>query len=143
MPDTKNDLGKAIIRELNQDPPQAHTHTRNLWSTISIPVLAIITGLILGGVLIAFTTPSVYEAFSVSFGKGLSTALMEIGKAYQALFEGAIGNPARILESLRGGDAREIRMAVNPLKALFSLPLTSLLVWLLLLVLGLVSSILA
>jgi ABC-type uncharacterized transport system permease subunit len=114
MPDTKNDLGKAIIRELNQDPPEANTHKRSLWSTISIPVLAIITGLILGGVLIAFTTPSVYQAFSLSFGKGISTALMEIGKAYQALFEGAIGNPARVLEALRGGDAREIRMAVNP-----------------------------
>jgi len=114
MSDTKNDLGKEIIRDLNHEPHEGKTHKHGLWSSVSIPVLAILTGLILGALLIAITTPTVYQAFGQSFGKGISTAFMEIGKAYQALFEGAIGNPIRIVEALRAGEAREIRMALNP-----------------------------
>ena len=114
MTETKSDLGKTIIRDLNQEPPEGKTHKHGLWSSVSIPVLAILTGLVLGAVLIAITTPSVYQAFSQSFFSGISTAFGEIGKAYQALFEGAIGNPVRVLEALRAGEAREIRMALNP-----------------------------
>ena len=114
MTETKTDLGKEIIRELNQEPKAGKTHKRGLWSSISIPVLAILTGLILGAFLIAITTPSVYEAFGQSIGKGFATAFREIGIAYKALFEGAIGSPVRVIRALQAGDAREIRMAFNP-----------------------------
>ena len=114
MSETKNDQGKEIIRDLNHEPPEGKTHHRGLWSSVSIPVLAILTGLILGALLIAITTPTVYQAFGQGIGNGIATALGEIGKAYKALFEGAIGNPVRMIEALRAGEAREIRMALNP-----------------------------
>lgn len=114
MAEKKTDLGKKIISELNHESHGEKAKKHGLWASVSIPILAILTGLILGAFLIAVTTTSVYEAFGQSIGKGITTALREIGVAYQALFEGAIGSPLRIFHAVQAGEIREIRMAVNP-----------------------------
>ena len=110
---TKKDLGTEILQEINRGPDETH-RKHSFWNTISIPVLAILTGLILGAFLIALTSTNVYEAFGVSFGNGISTAFQEVFTAYRALFTGSIGDPARIIGALQSGDAKEIRSAVNP-----------------------------
>jgi simple sugar transport system permease protein len=82
---------------------------------ITIPILAIITGLILGGVIVALTTEEVYSAWSQSPFEAIQVGLRAAWNSYAALFTGAIGNPARIADALKGGDALEIRRAFNPI----------------------------
>ncbi len=76
--------------------------------------LAIITGVILGGVLVAITTAEVYAAFKISFWGGLKEAFVTAWNTYVALFTGAIGNPEKIKEAFASGDPLAIRRAINP-----------------------------
>ena len=109
----KKDLGQAILKEINP-PPEEEAHKKSFWKAISIPALAILTGLLIGAVMIAATSNTVWAAFGQSIWKGFGRAFVEIGAAYQALFTGAIGDPVRIVRALGSGDAREIRSALNP-----------------------------
>jgi ABC-type uncharacterized transport system permease subunit len=82
---------------------------------ITIPILAIITGLILGGLIVALTTEEVYTAWSHSPIDAIAAGFRAAWSSYSALFTGAIGNPARIADALKSGDALEIRRAFNPI----------------------------
>lgn len=105
--------------EKPQDPRASKNAAKIFFEEISrggllIPILAIVSGLLLGGLIVALTTVEAYEAWSRSpleaIGLGISAAL----KSYGALFTGAIGNPARIVDALSSGDALAIRRAFNP-----------------------------
>lgn len=89
------------------------------WRAALMPVLAIFSALVIGGVMIAAFDPSVWEAFGEDFGSGLSAAWQSVAVAYKSLFEGAFGNPARIIEGLRiyrdSGDATELNRGIRPL----------------------------
>jgi simple sugar transport system permease protein len=78
-------------------------------------LLAIFTGLALGAIIIAGTSQDVYAGFNESIGQGLAASWNEVAEAYQALFEGSIGNPARIVRAFQGDDPLELRRAVNPI----------------------------
>lgn len=90
------------------------TPKSNLWNKINIPVLAILTGLIIGAILIAGTSTEVYSAFNDSFWSGVKTIFIEIYAAYKALFTGSIGDPVRIIRAISSGDQKEIYSAINP-----------------------------
>jgi ABC-type uncharacterized transport system permease subunit len=79
-----------------------------------VPILAIISGLLLGGLIVALTTEEVYSTFATNPLQAIGIGINAAFRSYQALFNGAIGNPARIIEALGGGDALEIRRAFNP-----------------------------
>jgi simple sugar transport system permease protein len=53
-------------------------------SNITVIFLAIVTGILLGGVLVAATTTEVYAAFRVSLWDGLKTAFTTAGNTYVA-----------------------------------------------------------
>lgn len=110
----KKDAGKILLEELIDAGPAEQTRWQRLWRVIVIPILAILTGLILGGVFIAITSQEVYSAFGQSIGQGLKVSFQVVLEAYQALFAGSIGDPARIVAALRSGDDLEIRRAFNP-----------------------------
>ena len=74
-------------------------------SNITVIILAILTGVILGGVLVAVTTTEVYAAFKVSFWAGLKEAFITAWNTYVALFTGAVGNPEKIKLAFASGDA--------------------------------------
>ncbi len=97
----KKDTGKIFLEEVSKSP-------------LTVTILAIFTGLLLGGILVAITTESVYQAFSVSFWEGIKAGAQAIWQTYEALFYGSVGNPAKIVAAFRSGDAEEIRRAVNP-----------------------------
>ncbi len=82
--------------------------------TLVIPVLAIFTGLLLGAVIIILTTEQVYIAWRIAPVEGLRAAWEAVAVAYKALFNGAIGDPAKIIAALRSNDAEAIRRAFNP-----------------------------
>ncbi len=97
----KKDAGKIFLEEISKSP-------------LTVTFLAIFTGLLLGGLIVAVTTEEVYAAFGTSFWAGIKTALQAAWSTYEALFYGSVGNPSRIADAIRGGEAEEIRRAFNP-----------------------------
>ena len=110
----KIDFGQQVLKEINEPTPEGETHKLSFWSTLAIPLLAIRTGLRIGAILIAATSPTVWAAFRESIWQGFGQAFTEIGKAYGALFTGSIADPAKIVNAISTGDPRDIRSAVNP-----------------------------
>jgi simple sugar transport system permease protein len=106
---TGEDLRKGLMTRL----------TAWNWQAALIPFLAIFSALIIGGVMIATFDPVVWEAFGEGFRAGLSAAWRSVAQAYRALFEGAFGSPARIVEGFRiysaSGDATELTRGIRPL----------------------------
>ena len=111
----KQDIGKTILEELTGGEPKEKRQKRGIWKILQIPALAILTGLIIGAVLIMATSFDVYDAFKVSLWKGLGTAFAEVGDAYLALITGSLGNPVEIVQALLYGDALDFRNAINPI----------------------------
>ena len=110
----KQDLGQVILEDLTSPKPPPLKKTHRVWKILQIPALAILTGLLLGAILIMATSFTVYEAFRVSIWKGIATAFSEVGTAYFALFTGSLGNPVEIISALIYGDAMDVRTAINP-----------------------------
>lgn len=79
-----------------------------------VTALAIITGLVLGGLIVALTTEEMYTLWSTSPIDGLRAGWQAAMNSYTALFHGSIGNPTRIIEAFQGGDPAAIRSAINP-----------------------------
>ena len=111
MTEDKKDPGVVFLKEVNEPEEKPK---KSFLGKAGIPLLAIFTGLVIGAILIAVTSSNVWAAFGQGFGKGLAEAWREIITAYQALFTGSLGDPARMINSLRSGDAVEIRRAFNP-----------------------------
>ena len=59
-PNKFEEAGQAILQEINEPDQEQEQHKRSVWSVVSIPLLAILTGLIIGAILIAATSSSVY-----------------------------------------------------------------------------------
>jgi len=83
-------------------------------STGLVTFLAILTGIILSGLLVAVTTVEVYDAFSVSFWDGIKEIFKAAWATYSSLFIGAFGDPTKIITAFQGGDGLAIRRAINP-----------------------------
>lgn len=109
----KRDAGQILLEELTAEP-EGESFWRQAWNSISIPLLAIFSGLVLGGFLIAITSDAVWTAWSQSPWEAVKTAVFEIRVSYTALFSGSLGSPARMITAIQGGNAEEIRRAFNP-----------------------------
>ena len=106
-------VGKILLEELAGGPPEV-SRGRRLRQVMLVPVLAVVTGLLLGGLFIIVTSEEVYAAFGRGFFDGIGTSFVVAGRAYLALFTGSIGDPVRIVTALQSGDALAIRRAFNP-----------------------------
>lgn len=85
---------------------------------ILIPLLAVLTGLIIGALVIIITDPKVVAAFGTFFqapGAALSAAWKSIATAYGALFRGSFGSPTQIVNALASGDPAAVRQAFWPI----------------------------
>ena len=83
-------------------------------SPLTITLLAVVTGLIVGGLLVALTSENVYAAWDESPLLAVQAGFQDAWSMYVALFRGAVGSPTRIIAALQAGDAEEIRRAFNP-----------------------------
>lgn len=110
----KQDAGKVLLEELNKPSGKPQRHGSGISQTVLIPILAVFTGLVFGAIFVILTSESVYAGFGKSFGEGLAASWAAVAKAYGSLFIGSIGDPARISDALRSGDALAIRKAFNP-----------------------------
>ncbi|MEA3440478.1 MAG: ABC transporter permease [Chloroflexota bacterium] len=106
--------GKIFIEEITKPPPKGQSFWRRAGKALLIPTLAIITGLLISGLIIIISSEDVYAAFSRSIGAGLQESLATAGNAYWALFTGAFGDPVKIATALASGEAEAIRRAFNP-----------------------------
>ena len=82
--------------------------------SLLVPILAVFTGLLLGGVIVALTTEQFYAAWSQSPLVAIQVGAKAAWEAYVALFNGSIGNPAKIVAAFRSGNGMEIRQELNP-----------------------------
>ncbi|NTV36085.1 MAG: ABC transporter permease [Anaerolineaceae bacterium] len=108
----KPEVTKILLEEVFDSPSKKGK--KGLGQAVLIPLLAVLSGLILGAILIALTTEEVYPAFGRSFFEGLGTAWNAVATSYVALFRGAFGDPARMIAALQGGEKLEIARAFNP-----------------------------
>jgi simple sugar transport system permease protein len=76
--------------------------------------LAIFTGLVIGGILAAGTTDTIYQAFGRSIGEGLKESFNLIWNTYSSLFTGSFGEPKRMVAALLSGDKKEMLSAFKP-----------------------------
>jgi general nucleoside transport system permease protein len=112
----RKDAGKILIEEITgvEAGPKHISTWRRIGRVVTVPILAVITGLLLGAVIIILTSEEVYRGFAQSIGAGLLASLRVVSDAYTALFTGSIGDPVRILNALGSGDGLEVRRAFNP-----------------------------
>jgi simple sugar transport system permease protein len=115
----KPDAARILLQELMSTPAEPPGAKRSWWRragrVVLVPALAVLSGLILGGVLIALTSQEVWQAFQVSVLQGIGTSFAVVFRAYAALFAGAFGNPVQMVVALQSGDALAVRRAFNPI----------------------------
>jgi ABC-type uncharacterized transport system permease subunit len=83
-----------------------------------LPVLAIITALIVGGIFIALTDPVVLAALGNLFSAPLAALVAiwnSVSTAYISLFKSSVGDPVQMVQALVSGDPAQIRIAFWPL----------------------------
>ena len=74
---------------------------RRILDAVLVPVLAVFTALVIGGIIIVITDAAVYEAFREGgLTAGLAAAWNSMATAYGALFSGSLGDAQAISESL-------------------------------------------
>jgi len=102
------------VNEIVQETLQETMKKKSFGRTLLIPALAVLTGLILGAIIIISTSEEVYAGFRQSFGAGLGASWNIVIQSYASLFKGAFGDPVYMVQALGSGDALEIRRAFNP-----------------------------
>ncbi|MCX6053778.1 MAG: ABC transporter permease [Chloroflexi bacterium] len=83
-------------------------------SSLTIIILSIISGFIMGGILVILTSPEVYKAFGTSFVTGLAASWKIVANTYSSLFLGAFGDPVKISAAFKSGDQALIYKAITP-----------------------------
>jgi ABC-type uncharacterized transport system permease subunit len=86
--------------------------------SVLVPLLAILTALVLGGLVIIFSNDEAIKAWKGLFRDPLeafSVSWRVVKDAYYALFSGALGSPSRLAKAFGSGDIDEIRGALFPL----------------------------
>lgn len=80
-------------------------------NTAVVTVLAIVVAIVIGGLLIAFTDPTVLQAWNSFFaapGNAISAAWNAAVGAYTAMFDGAIFDPHTVAAAFHGGSISDI-----------------------------------
>jgi ABC-type uncharacterized transport system permease subunit len=68
---------------------------------LAVPALSVVTALAIGALILFFTDQAVYEAIGEGrVLEGILTGIGNVARAYGALYEGALGNPFKILEAM-------------------------------------------
>jgi ABC-type uncharacterized transport system permease subunit len=94
---------------------------KGLSETVLIPVLAVFTALVIGGLIVAFTNLETLAAWRNFFHSplgALSTTLATIRDAYSAMFIGAFGDPVEIFKQfgiwIKTGESKKLLSAIRP-----------------------------
>src|SRR3990170_5168483 len=95
---------------------------RGISQAVLLPILSVLTALLVGGVIIAVSTPDVLQAWGNFFQAPLQAfgiTFLTVWKAYVALFEGSFGRPAEIITGfgtwIGTGNSGDLIRALRPL----------------------------
>jgi simple sugar transport system permease protein len=113
--ETNKNAAEIFIEELTAGPPSHLPWWRRIIQVLTIPVLAIVSGLLVGAIIIILTTESFWSLLGQAPLQAIQEGLTAVGTAYSALFTGSLGDPARIIAALQSGDGLEIRRSINPI----------------------------
>jgi simple sugar transport system permease protein len=115
-------------RTATREPPREETPPsttalapaeRTPWyRAIVLPLLAVISALVLGAILIVFTDSEALYWWARFFRHpvtALSTSFGVVRDAYYALFSGAFGSPSTIAHAIGSGELSQIQSALSPL----------------------------
>jgi simple sugar transport system permease protein len=105
-------MGTSVQKEtqpgIGREGPASQPRARNaIWqvlNTLSIPVLALFTALVISAFFILASDPVILAAYGNFFQSpvhALAISWNEVASAYTALFLGAIGSPAAIVVAIR------------------------------------------
>jgi len=82
-------------------PPQIISILTGILDTVLVPILAVFSALVIGGIIIIVTDAAVYAAFREGgAGAGVAAAWQSVALAYSALLSGSLGDAGAISESL-------------------------------------------
>jgi simple sugar transport system permease protein len=116
----EKDSQKTIEVEAQVVPPKKKNHLS--WQTILIPILAVLTGLLIGAIVVIVTNLDVLATWGNFFSNplgALSASWNAVAVAYGSLFTGALGDPAAIVAGFRQwfstGDSSTLVKAIYPL----------------------------
>ena len=95
---------------------------RGFSQAVLLPILSVFTALIIGGVIAAFSTPVVWNAWLNFFQAPLhafGVTLQTMWDAYVALFEGSFGRPSEVISGIgtwiNAGNPADLVRALRPL----------------------------
>lgn len=98
--------------------PQPREPGTHRWDGLIVPVLAVVTALAIGALVIVFSDADLLRSWTGFFRHPVETLRLSWGvvwDSYRALFEGSIGSPGDILRSLFTGDWTELKQALAPI----------------------------
>ena len=122
-------MSKAPAKPTQTKPEEGQA--RNFWQrlfvregisgTVLIPILAVFTALVIGGLIVAFTNMDTLAAWRNFFHDPLGALVktwITIRDAYSAMFLGAFGNPGDIVKQLgiwiKTGESKDLLSAIRP-----------------------------
>jgi ABC-type uncharacterized transport system permease subunit len=114
---------KPAVSENNQggNPKEKKRNGSKLFQTLLVPVLAILTGFIIGAIVIALSNDAVIASYRNIFrdpGAALAATWSAISVAYGSLFYGSFGSVTEIFHSIQTyystGDSKAFLLAIYP-----------------------------
>ena len=112
---------KAVRPATEVSAKQRDARTASWINNLALPALAVFTGLVFGGVIIAFANDAVIAAWSSFFRNPLGPIIASwnaVIQAYGALFAGALGRPANIIAGFQTyfatGQPQDLYNAIYP-----------------------------
>ena len=88
---------------------------RRSTTRLKLPVLAILSAFVVGGVVLIFSDLNFYSKVSVNPVGTILASLQRVWEAYFALIKGAFGDPGKMAAALGSGDKNKIGLALRPI----------------------------
>jgi simple sugar transport system permease protein len=112
------------VKKTEQKPQSSRQRPRGaqLWQELLMPILAVFTGLVVGGLIIIISNDASIAAWGNFFhapGAAFKATWDAVSVAYGALFNGALGNPKDLADAIASyratGDSALLLKAIYPI----------------------------
>ncbi len=92
---------------------------RQFTDRLKLPVLAILSAFIVGGIVLILSDLEFYSKFAADPGGTLFASFQRVGLAYWELLKGAFGDPGKLTTALASGQPNKIGIALRPISETF------------------------